>query len=172
MLIAAADTFRAAAYDQLSVWANRANVDFTGNPEGRDPAAVAFDAVKSAKKRGHDFLLVDTAGRMHTRSNLMTELGKIEKVADKALPGAPYEVWLVIDATTGQNAIMQTENFMESVGVTGLILTKLDGTAKGGIALAIHHKFSIPIRYIGVGERLEDLVEFNAEQFVDEMLTS
>lgn len=170
VLLVAADTFRAAAYDQLKVWAERAGADFMGNPQGKDPSAVAFDAVKSALAKGHDIVLIDTAGRLHTRSNLMDELVKIKRVIGKQLPGAPHDVWLVLDANTGQNGIVQAQEFMNAVGVTGIILNKLDGTAKGGAVLAIHHKLSIPIRYLGVGEKIDDIVTFEPETFVEALL--
>lgn len=170
VLLVAADTFRAAAYDQLKVWAERAGTDFMGNPQGKDPSAVAFDAVKSALAKGHDIVLIDTAGRLHTRSNLMDELVKIKRVIGKQLPGAPHDVWLVLDANTGQNGIVQAQEFMNAVGVTGIILNKLDGTAKGGVVLAIHHKLSIPIRYLGVGEKIDDIVTFEPEAFIEALL--
>jgi fused signal recognition particle receptor len=170
VLLAAADTFRAAAYEQLEVWAKRAGVDFAGASDATDPAAIAFDAVKAAVKDQRDILLVDTAGRLHTKSNLMEELKKVKRVADKAMPGSPHEIWLVIDANIGQNGIVQAERFMEAVGVTGLILTKLDGTAKGGAVLAIHDKLNIPIKYLGVGEKLDDILEFEPQGFIDELL--
>lgn len=170
VLLAAADTFRAAAYDQLKVWAERAEVDFMGNPKGKDPSAVAFDAVKSALAKDYDMVLIDTAGRLHTRSNLMEELAKIKRVIAKLLPGAPQDVWLVLDANTGQNGIIQAQEFMNLVGVTGIILNKLDGTAKGGVVLAVHHKLAIPIRYLGVGETIEDIVEFEPGNFINALL--
>ena len=171
ILIAAADTFRAAAYEQLEVWAQRADVDFAGVSDATDPAAIAFDAVKRAVDEQKDILLVDTAGRLHTKSNLMEELKKVKRVTDKALPGAPHEIWLVIDANIGQNGIVQAEKFMEAVGVTGLILTKLDGTAKGGAVLAIHDRLNIPIKYLGVGEKIDDILEFEPTAFIDELLS-
>lgn len=171
VLLAAADTFRAAAYEQLEVWAKRADVDFAGASDATDPAAIAFDAVKSAVEKKKDILLVDTAGRLHTKSNLMEELKKVKRVSDKAMPGSPHEIWLVIDANIGQNGIVQAEKFMEAVGVTGLILTKLDGTAKGGAVLAIHDRLNIPIKYLGVGEKIDDILEFNAEEFIEELLS-
>ncbi|MBN2279405.1 MAG: signal recognition particle-docking protein FtsY [Candidatus Marinimicrobia bacterium] len=171
ILLAAADTFRAAAYEQLEVWAQRAGVDFAGASDATDPAAIAFDAVRRAIDEKKDILLVDTAGRLHTKSNLMEELKKVKRVVDKALPGAPHEIWLVIDANIGQNGIVQAQKFMEAVGVTGLILTKLDGTAKGGAVLAIHDQLNIPIKYLGVGEKLDDILEFEPTAFIDELLS-
>ena len=170
VMIAAADTYRAAAFEQLKIWSERSNVDFMGNPEGKDPAAVAFDAVKSADAKDKDILMIDTAGRLHTKSNLMQELQKIERVCSKAKEGTPQDVWLVLDGTTGQNGIRQAEKFAESVDVSGLILTKLDGTAKGGAVLAIHNKMNIPIKYIGIGEELEDIVEFDPDEYIEALL--
>jgi len=172
VLAVSADTFRAAAYDQLKIWSKRAGVEFMGNPQGKDPSAVAFDAMKSAFARQTDIVLVDTAGRLHTKFNLMQELARIKRVISKALPGAPHDIWLILDATTGQNGIVQAQEFMKGVGVTGIILTKLDGTAKGGIVLSIHHKLNIPIRYLGVGEKIEDLIEFEPDSFVEALLSS
>lgn len=172
ILAVAADTFRAAAYDQLEIWSKRAGVEFMGNPQGKDPSAVVFDAMKSAIARGTDVVLIDTAGRMHTKFNLMQELAKIKRVIGKVLPGSPHDIWLIIDATTGQNGIVQAQKFLKDVGITGIILTKLDGTAKGGIVLSIHHKLNIPIRYLGVGEKIEDLVEFDPDSFVEALLSS
>ncbi|MCK9243735.1 MAG: signal recognition particle-docking protein FtsY, partial [Candidatus Neomarinimicrobiota bacterium] len=149
VLICAADTFRAAAFEQLHIWAERSGVEFIGNPQGKDPAAIAYDAARAAQARNFDVLLIDTAGRLHTKSNLMEELAKVKRVITKVIPSAPHEVWLVLDATVGQNGILQAREFQKAIGVTGLILTKLDGTAKGGIALAIHHELNIPIRFLG-----------------------
>jgi len=171
VLMVAADTFRAAAYDQLKIWAERTGADFVGNPQGKDPSSVVFDAIKSAQAKGHDIVLIDTAGRLHTKSNLMAELGKIKRVIGKLIPAAPHEIWLVLDGNTGQNGIAQAQEFMNSIGVTGIILTKLDGTAKGGAVLAIHQKMNIPIRYLGVGEQLGDLVEFELAEFIDALLS-
>jgi fused signal recognition particle receptor len=162
VLLAAADTFRAAAIEQLEAWAGRADVEIVKAAQGADPAAVAFDALGRAQARGHDLLLVDTAGRLHNKKNLMQELDKIRRVLDKRLPGAPHEVLLVLDGTTGQNALQQARLFSSSTGVSGLVLTKLDGTARGGIALAIHRELGIPIRWIGVGERIDDLQPFDS----------
>lgn len=166
-MICAADTFRAAAVEQLEVWATRAGVDFIRAKSGSDPAAVVFDAVTAARARGRDVLLVDTAGRLHTRTNLMAELDKIRRVAAREVPGAPHEVLLVLDATVGQNGIVQAREFMQTAGVSGIVLTKLDGTAKGGVAVAIAHDLRLPIRYVGTGEGIEDLVPFSAEAYVD-----
>jgi len=168
VIFAAADTFRAAAGDQLEIWAERANAQIVRSAPGGDPAAVAFDAVKAAQARGIGHVLIDTAGRLHSKSNLMDELSKIRRSVDKALAGAPaqVEVLLVMDATTGQNGLMQAMEFTKAVGVTGLVLTKLDGTAKGGIVLAIAHQLKIPVRWIGVGEKIDDLETFDAGEFV------
>ena len=167
VLIAAADTFRAAANEQLEVWAERAGAEMIRQPQGSDPAAVAFDAARSAAARGVDVLIIDTAGRLHTRVNLMEELRKIRRVVEKQIPGAPHEVLLVVDASTGQNGLQQAKQFGSSVSVTGIILTKLDGTAKGGIVLAIGREMHIPVRYIGIGEQLDDLEPFDPATFVE-----
>src|SRR5262245_43673672 len=159
-LICAADTFRAAAVEQLEIWAKRAGVDMVRAREGSDPAAVVFDAISSGKAKGRDPILVDTAGRLHTRVNLMNELDKIRRIASREVPGAPQEVLLVLDATVGQNGVTQAREFMGAAGVNGIVLTKLDGTAKGGVAVAIAHDLKIPIRYVGVGEGIDDLVPF------------
>ncbi len=164
-VIGAADTFRAAAGEQLEEWARRAGADFVSSQSGADPAAVAFDAVAAAESRGRDVVIVDTAGRLHTQSHLMEELRKIHRVIGQRLPDAPHEVLLTIDATTGQNGLQQARLFSEAVDVTGIVLTKLDGTAKGGIALAIAHELDIPVKLIGVGEGLEDLRPFDADDF-------
>ncbi len=166
-LICAADTFRAAAVDQLQIWADRAGVDMVRAREGSDPAAVVFDAVTAAKARQRDVVLVDTAGRLHTRTNLMNELDKIRRVASREVPGAPHEVLLILDATVGQNGLAQAREFTAVAGVTGIVLTKLDGTAKGGIAVAIAHDLKLPIRYIGVGEAADDLLPFSPREYVD-----
>ena len=166
-LICAADTFRAAAVDQLQIWADRAGVDIVRAKEGSDPAAVVFDAMTAAKARQRDVVLVDTAGRLHTRTNLMNELDKIRRVASREVGGAPHEVLLVLDATVGQNGIAQAREFTNVAGVTGIVLTKLDGTAKGGIAVAIAHDLQLPIRYIGVGEGVDDLLPFSPREYVD-----
>lgn len=166
-LICAADTFRAAAVDQLQIWADRAGVDIIRAKEGSDPAAVVFDAMTAAKARQRDVVLVDTAGRLHTRANLMNELDKIRRVAGREIPGAPHEVLLVLDATVGQNGLAQAREFTSVAGVTGIVLTKLDGTAKGGIAVAIAHDLQVPIRYVGVGEAVDDLLPFSPREYVD-----
>ena len=167
VLIAAADTFRAAAVEQLTIWAQRADAEFVKHKENADPAAVAFDAVAAAKARGCDIVLIDTAGRLHTKVNLMEELKKIKRTVAKQIQGAPHEILLVLDATTGQNALSQAKLFNEALAVTGLALTKLDGTAKGGIVIAICDSLNIPLQYIGIGEQVEDLRPFDAEQFID-----
>ncbi len=166
-LICAADTFRAAAVEQLEIWANRAGVDIVRAKEGSDPAAVVFDAISSAKARGRDPVLVDTAGRLHTRVNLMNELEKIRRIAAREVPGAPQEVLLVLDSTVGQNGLAQAREFTSVAGVNGIVLTKLDGTAKGGVAVAIANDLKLPIRYVGVGEGIDDLVVFDAREYVD-----
>ncbi|MBI5666121.1 MAG: signal recognition particle-docking protein FtsY [Nitrospirae bacterium] len=165
--LAAGDTFRAAAIEQLEIWADRAGAQIVKHRSGADPAAVAFDAVASAKSKNIDVVIIDTAGRLHTKSNLMEELKKIKRVIGKEKPSAPHEVLLVVDATSGQNAINQAKIFNEAVGVTGIALTKLDGTAKGGIILAINKELNIPVKLIGVGEAVEDLQDFNPGEFVD-----
>ena len=170
VLIAAADTFRAAAIDQLEVWSKRAGVQIIKQQEGSDPAAVIFDAVNAAKSRGVDVLLCDTAGRLHNKKNLMAELKKIYKILDRELPDSSKEVLLVLDATTGQNAVQQAVQFKEAADITGIILTKLDGTAKGGIVLAIKNDYGIPVKFIGVGEKIDDLEPFNAEEFVNAII--
>jgi len=167
VVIGAADTFRAAANEQLEIWAGRAGVELVQQARGSDPASVAFDALSSAIAKGADLLIVDTAGRLHTKANLMEELRKIKRVIEKRLPGAPHEVLLVLDASTGQNGIQQVRFFTDAVGVTGLVLTKLDGTAKGGIILAISQELKIPVKYIGVGEQIDDLQPFERASFVE-----
>lgn len=167
VLVAASDTFRAAAIEQLELWAKRSGADFVKAKPGQDPASVAFDAVAAGQKRGVDVVLVDTAGRLHTKINLMEELKKVKRVIDKAMPGAPHEVWLVLDATVGQNGLAQAKTFHRDLGVTGVVLTKLDGTAKGGIVLAIANELGVKVRYIGIGEKLEDLELFDPEDFVE-----
>jgi len=166
-LICAADTYRAAAVEQLEIWAARAGVDLVRAREGADPAAVVFDAVQSAKAKNRDVVLVDTAGRLHTRVNLMNELEKIRRVISRAVEGAPHEVLLVLDATVGQNGLIQAREFMNAAGVNGIVLTKLDGTAKGGVAVAIAHDLRLPIRYVGIGESLDDLIPFSPDEYVD-----
>jgi fused signal recognition particle receptor len=166
-LICAADTFRAAAVDQLQIWADRAGVDIVRAKDNSDPAAVVFDAMTAAKARHNGVVLVDTAGRLHTRTNLMNELDKIRRVASREIPGAPHEVLLVLDATVGQNGLAQAREFTNVAGVTAVVLTKLDGTAKGGIAVAIAHDLKLPIRYVGVGEGVDDLLPFSPREYVD-----
>jgi fused signal recognition particle receptor len=165
VLLGACDTFRAAAVEQLEVWAKRLGMDVIKHAEGSDPAAVAFDAVKAAKARGVDVLILDTAGRLHTKVNLMEEMKKIKRVVHRELDGAPHETLLVVDATNGQNAVVQARTFNEALGITGIVITKLDGTAKGGFVLPIAHTLGIPIRYVGVGEKMDDLVPFSAREF-------
>ena len=167
VLLAAADTFRAAASEQLEIWARRAGVDIIRNQPGADPAAVAFDSLQAAKSRGVDVLIVDTAGRLHTKSNLMEELKKIHRVLRKVIPDAPHETLLVLDATTGQNGLSQAKQFTEAVGVNGIVLTKLDGTAKGGIVLAISNELGLPVKFIGVGEQIDDLEPFDSAEFIE-----
>ena len=167
VILAAADTFRAAAIEQLTEWANRAGVDIIAQQEGSDPAAVVYDAVAAAKSRRADILICDTAGRLHSKKNLMEELKKINRIIDKEFPEAYRETLVVLDGTTGQNALSQARQFMEVADITGIILTKLDGTAKGGIAVAIQSELGIPVKYVGVGEKIDDLQKFNAEEFVN-----
>ena len=167
VLLIAADTFRAAAIEQLEIWGQRAGCDLIKQKSGSDPSAVVFDGLKAAKSRGIDVVLVDTAGRLHTKVNLMEELKKIKRIMEREMPGAPHEILLVLDATTGQNSISQAKMFNQGVGVTGIALTKLDGTAKGGIIIAISDELKIPLRYIGIGEKVDDLREFNARDFVE-----
>ena len=166
-LLVAADTFRAAAIEQLEVWAGRIGVEVIRHRQGADPSAVVFDGVAAAKARGVDALLIDTAGRLHTKTNLMEELRKMRRVLERDLPGAPHEVLLVLDATIGQNALSQARQFHEAVGITGIALTKLDGTARGGIVVAIAEELNIPVRLIGLGESAEDLQDFRAQEFID-----
>jgi fused signal recognition particle receptor len=165
VLLCAADTFRAAAAEQLAIWAERAGADFHRGEEGADPAAVVTDALRAARARGHDAVLADTAGRLHTKSNLMAELAKMARVAAREVPGAPHETLLVLDATVGSNGLVQGREFARAGGVTGLVLTKLDGTARGGIAVAVVRELGVPIRYVGVGEASEDLLPFDADAF-------
>ncbi len=167
VLIAAADTFRAAANEQLKIWADRAGVEIVQQEPGTDPGAVAYDAVSAAKARDVDVVLIDTAGRLHTKTNLMEELKKVRRVVQKVIPEAPHEVFLVLDAVTGQNGLVQARQFLEAAGVTGIVLTKLDGTAKGGIVIAISQELKLPVKYIGVGEGIDDLQPFKRETFVD-----
>ncbi len=172
VLLCAADTFRAAAIEQLEIWAQRTGTPLIRQTQGSDPSAVIFDALHAAKARKTTTLIVDTAGRLHTKDNLMAELEKMRRTTVRVIPDAPHEVWLVLDATTGQNGLEQARRFTESAGVTGLILTKLDGTAKGGIVVAIARELNLPIRYIGVGEKAEDLLEFEAGKFISSLFES
>ena len=167
VLLGAADTFRAAAIDQLQVWADRAGVEMVRQSEGADPAAVVFDAITAGRARGADVIICDTAGRLHNKKNLMDELSKISRVIQREAPGCDVEVLLVLDATTGQNALNQARQFKEAAGITGIILTKLDGTARGGVVIGIRQELEVPIKYIGVGEQVDDLRPFNAADFVD-----
>ncbi len=169
VLLCAADTFRAAAIEQLQVWAERARVDLIRQKTGADPSAVVFDALKAAQARAADYIIVDTAGRLHTKENLMAELEKMRRTCDRVIPGSPHEVWLVLDATTGQNGLEQARKFTESARVTGIILTKLDGTAKGGVVVAIARELGLPIRFVGVGEKIDDLIPFEPENFVESL---
>ncbi len=169
VLLCAADTFRAAATEQLEVWAQRANVEMIKQKTGADPSAVVFDALQAAKARGVDYVIVDTAGRLHTKENLMAELEKMRRTCQRVVPGSPHEVWLVLDATTGQNGLEQARKFTESAGVTGIVLTKLDGTAKGGVIVAIARELNLPIRFIGVGEKIGDLLPFEPENFIESL---
>ena len=171
VLVGAADTFRAAAVEQVAVWAGRAGVDLIRAAPGADPAAVTFDAVSAAKARRCDVVLIDTAGRLHTRANLMAELDKIRRVVGREVPGAPHEVLLVLDATVGQNGLNQAREFLAASGATGIVLTKLDGTAKGGVAIAIAHELHLPIRYVGRGEGLDDIAPFDVDAYVDALFT-
>lgn len=167
VLLCAADTFRAAAADQLEIWAGRAGVELIRQHEGADPASVVYDGISAAKARGSDVIIIDTAGRLHNKANLMNELGKIGRVIDRELPESGKEVLLVLDATTGQNGLIQAKQFKQIAGVTGIVLTKLDGTAKGGIVVAVADELQIPVKYIGVGEGIDDLMPFNAREFVE-----
>jgi fused signal recognition particle receptor len=171
VILAAADTFRAAAEEQLEIWAQRAGADFVGSERGGDPAAVAYDAIEAATARGRDVVIVDTAGRLHTQTNLMEELAKVRRVIERRLEGAPHETLLVIDATTGQNGLQQARLFGEAVDVSGVALTKLDGSAKGGVALAIAHELGLPVKLVGVGEGIEDLRPFDPQDFARALLT-
>lgn len=167
VMLVAADTFRAAAIEQLEIWAQRTGADFIKHRQNSDPAAVVFDGLEAAQARGTDIVLIDTAGRLHTKTNLMEELKKIKRTITKKIPGAPHEVLLVLDATTGQNALSQAEMFIKTTGVTGIALTKLDGTAKGGIVVNLCHTFHVPLRFIGIGEQIKDLQPFDPEKFID-----
>jgi fused signal recognition particle receptor len=170
VLVAAGDTFRAGAIDQLRVWADRVGAHFVGGKAGSDPAAVAFDAIEAALARRVDVVIVDTAGRLHTQSNLMTELQKIARVITKRLPGAPHETLIVLDGTIGQNAVQQAKSFAEAVPLTGIVVTKVDGTARGGIVIAVHEALDVPVKFVGVGETVEDLLPFDAEEYARELV--
>ncbi|MGE3342639.1 MAG: signal recognition particle-docking protein FtsY [Vicinamibacterales bacterium] len=172
VLVCAADTFRAAAVEQLAVWTERAGVDLVRAQSGSDPAAVTFDAVSAAKARGREIVIVDTAGRLHTRANLMAELEKIRRIVSREVPGAPHEVLLVLDATVGQNGLVQAREFQQASGANGIVLTKLDGTAKGGVAVAIAHDLKLPIRFVGVGEGIDDFLPFDADAYVDAIFSA
>lgn len=165
VILGAADTFRAAAIEQLQVWADRADVDLIKHAEGSDPAAVVYDTIQAGKARGADVIIIDTAGRLHNKKNLMDELNKISRVIDRELPDASKEILLVLDATTGQNAVNQAKDFKEAAGITGIVLTKLDGTAKGGVVLAINNEIDVPVKFVGVGEKIDDLQPFDADAF-------
>ncbi len=170
VMLAAGDTFRAAASEQLSIWGERAGIPVIKHKEGADPGAVVFDAVNAAKARVMDVLIVDTAGRLHTKSNLMEELKKVKRILSRELPGAPHETLLVLDGNTGQNGLAQAKMFHEAIGLTGIVLAKLDGTSKGGIVFAINKELSIPVKFVGIGEAIEDLREFDPKEFVDALL--
>lgn len=172
VILCAADTFRAAAIEQLEIWGSRTGVEVIKTKPGGDPAAVLFDALNAAKARRNDAVIVDTAGRLHTKTNLMAELEKMKRTAQRIVPGAPHEVLLVMDATTGQNGLQQARQFTESAGVTGIVLTKLDGTAKGGVVVAISRELGLPVRYVGVGEKAGDLLPFNAQSFADSLFAA
>ena len=165
VILGAADTFRAAAIEQLQVWADRAEVDLIKSAEGSDPASVVFDTIQAGKARNADVIIIDTAGRLHNKKNLMDELNKISRVINRELPDASKEVLLVLDATTGQNAVNQAKDFKEAAGITGIILTKLDGTARGGVVLAINNELDVPVKFVGVGEQIDDLQPFDADAF-------
>ena len=167
VVLAAADTFRAAASEQLTIWAERADVPIVKHQEGADPAAVVYDALASAKARNADIVIIDTAGRLHTKTNLMEELKKIGRVADRQVPGAPHQTLLILDGTTGQNAVSQAKLFGQAVPITGIIVTKLDGTAKGGVVISIKEELGVPVRWIGIGEKIDDLKPFNAKEFAN-----
>ena len=169
VLLAAGDTFRAAAGEQLNIWAERSGAEIVRHEEGSDPAAVVFDSLTAAKARGVDTVIVDTAGRLHNKANLMNELGKIRRIIDRELPGADVETLMVLDATTGQNGLIQAKQFLETAGLTGIVLTKLDGTAKGGIVFAIANELKLPVKYVGVGEGMDDLIPFESKNFIEAM---
>ena len=167
VLLCAGDTFRAAAAEQLGIWAERSDVDFVRHEEGSDPAAVVYDGLCAAKARGTDVVIIDTAGRLHNKQNLMNELSKMRRIIDRELPDADVETLMVLDATTGQNGLIQAEQFLETSGLTGIVLTKLDGTAKGGIVFAIADRLNLPVKYVGVGEQIDDLIPFNPKTFTE-----
>ncbi|MBQ9685749.1 MAG: signal recognition particle-docking protein FtsY [Oscillospiraceae bacterium] len=167
VLLCAGDTFRAAAAEQLGIWADRAGADLVRHEEGSDPAAVVFDGISAGKARGTDVIIIDTAGRLHNKQNLMNELSKMRRIIDRELPDADVETLMVLDATTGQNGLMQAKQFLESAGITGIVLTKLDGTAKGGVVFAIAHELKLPVKFVGVGEGIDDLIPFNAKDYIE-----
>ena len=167
VLLVAGDTFRAAAAEQLGIWAERAGVDFVRHEEGSDPAAVVFDGISAGKARDMDVIIIDTAGRLHNKTNLMNELSKMRRIIDRELPGADVETLMVLDATTGQNGLIQAEQFLESAGITGIVLTKLDGTAKGGVVFAIANRLKLPVKFVGVGEGMDDLIPFNPQEYIE-----
>ena len=172
VMLCAGDTFRAAAADQLGIWAERSGADFVRHEEGSDPAAVVYDGICAAKARGTDVILIDTAGRLHNKQNLMNELNKIRRIIDRELPDADLETLMVLDATTGQNGLLQAKQFLETCGITGIVLTKLDGTAKGGIVFAIATECNLPVKYVGVGEKIDDLIPFDGKNFVEALFKS
>ena len=167
VLLCAGDTFRAAAAEQLGIWADRAGVDFVRHEEGSDPAAVVFDGINAGKARDMDVIIIDTAGRLHNKANLMNELSKMRRIIDRELPGADVETLMVLDATTGQNGLIQAEQFLETAGITGIVLTKLDGTAKGGVVFAIANRLKLPVKFVGVGEGMDDLIPFNPQDYIE-----
>ena len=167
VLLCAGDTFRAAAAEQLGIWAERAGVDFVRHEEGSDPAAVVFDGISAGKARDMDVIIIDTAGRLHNKANLMNELSKMRRIIDRELPGADVETLMVLDATTGQNGLIQAEQFLETAGITGIVLTKLDGTAKGGVVFAIANRLKLPVKFVGVGEGMDDLIPFNPQEYIE-----
>ncbi|MBR6267856.1 MAG: signal recognition particle-docking protein FtsY [Selenomonadaceae bacterium] len=167
VLLCAGDTFRAAAAEQLGIWAERAEVDFVRHEEGSDPSAVVFDGISAGRARGMDVIIIDTAGRLHNKANLMNELSKMRRIIDRELPGADVETLMVLDATTGQNGLIQAEQFLATAGITGIVLTKLDGTAKGGVVFAIANRLKLPVKFVGVGEGLDDLVPFNPQEYIE-----
>ena len=167
VLLCAGDTFRAAAAEQLGIWAERAGVDFVRHEEGSDPAAVVFDGISAGKARDMDVIIIDTAGRLHNKANLMNELSKMRRIIDRELPGADVETLMVLDATTGQNGLIQAEQFLETAGITGIVLTKLDGTAKGGVVFAIANRLKLPVKFVGVGEGMDDLIPFNPQDYIE-----